>query len=376
MANDYYGTLGVARDASGDEIKRAYRRLARELHPDVNDDPDTQERFKEVAAAYEVLSDPDKRQMYDMGADPRAPRGGGPNSGANFGFDFGDIMDAFFGGQPRGPRTRMRRGQDALVRVEVDLAEAVTGTERELQLETAVDCPTCEGSCCAPGTSPVTCDMCRGRGSVQTMQRSLIGQVMTARPCPQCQGFGDTLPSPCPECAGEGRVLARRNLKVRIIAGVDTGTRIQLNGQAEAGPAGGPHGDLYVEVVVRPHDVFERRGNDLHATVTLPMTAAALGTTIELETFDGVQQVDVRPGVQSGEMVRLAQLGLPPIHSRARGDVVVHLVVETPGKLTDDQRDLLTRFAELRGEEAAAPRVVPREDAGLFSRLKDAFGSR
>lgn len=377
MANDYYATLGVARDANNDEIKRAYRKLARELHPDVSDDPDTQERFKEVAAAYEVLSDADKRQMYDLGADPRAPRGGAPGAGgANFGFDFGDIMDAFFGGQPRGPRTRLRRGQDALVRVEVDLAEAVAGTERELQLETAVECPTCEGSCCAPGTSPVTCDMCRGRGSVQSMQRSLLGQVMTARPCPQCQGYGDTLPSPCPECAGEGRVLARRNLKVRIIAGVDTGTRIQLNGQAEAGPAGGPNGDLYVEVVVRPHEVFERRGNDLHATLKVPMTAAALGTTVDLETFDGPRPVDIPSGTQSGEAVRIAGLGLPPIHSRARGDVVVHIDVETPTRLNDEQRELLKQFAAVRGEESAEPRVMPREDGGLFSRLKDAFGSR
>lgn len=373
MATDYYAVLGVSRDAGPDEIKRAYRRLARELHPDVNDDPDTQERFKEVAAAYEVLSDPDKRRMFDLGADPRAQRGGGD---PGFGFDFGDIMDAFFGGSPRGPRSRRRRGQDALVRVEIDLAEAVAGTERELQLDTAVECSTCHGTCCAPGTSPTMCDMCRGRGSVQTMQRTLLGQVMTARPCPQCQGYGDVLPTPCTDCAGEGRVLARRTLKVRIIAGVDTGTRIQLNGQAEAGPAGGPHGDLYVEVVVRPHPVFERRGSDLHATVTLPMTAAALGTTVELETFDGPQPLDVAPGTSSGQTVRLAGLGLPPIHSRSRGDVVVHIEVETPTGLDDEQRDLLRRLAELRDEERPAPRVVPREDRGLFSRMKDAFGSR
>jgi molecular chaperone DnaJ len=323
-----------------------------------------------------VLSDADKRQMYDLGADPRAPRGGGAGAGPGFGFDFGDIMDAFFGGQPRGPRSRMRRGQDALVRVEIDLAEAVAGTERELQLDTAVECPTCQGSCCAPGTSPITCDMCRGRGSVQTMQRSLLGQVMTARPCPQCQGYGDVLPSPCPECAGEGRVLARRNLKVRIIAGVDTGTRIQLQGQAEAGPAGGPNGDLYVEVVVRPHEIFERRGNDLHATVTVPMTAAALGTTLDLETFDGPQPVDLPAGTQSGETVRLSGLGLPPIHSRARGDVVVHIEVETPSRLDERQRELLAELARLRGEEAAAPRVVSRDEGGLFSRIKDALGGR
>jgi molecular chaperone DnaJ len=199
---------------------------------------------------------------------------------------------------------------------------------------------------------------------------------MTARPCPQCQGYGDVLPTPCPECAGEGRVLARRNLKVRIIAGVDTGTRIQIQGQAEAGPAGGPNGDLYVEVVVRPHEVFERRGNDLHATVTVPMTAAALGTTLDLETFDGPQPVDIPAGTQSGQTLRLAGLGLPPIHSRARGDVVVHIDVETPTRLDDRQRELLVELSQLRGEEAAEPRVLPRESGGVFSRLKDAFGGR
>jgi molecular chaperone DnaJ len=224
------------------------------------------------------------------------------------------------------------------------------------------------------------CDMCRGRGSVQTMQRTLLGQVMTARPCPQCQGYGDVLPTPCTDCAGEGRVLARRTLKVRIIAGVDTGTRIQLNGQAEVGPAGGPNGDLYVEVVVRPHPVFERRGSDLHATVTLPMTAAALGTTVELDTFDGPQPLDIAPGTSSGETVRLPGLGLPPIHSRSRGDVVVRIEVETPADLDDEQRELLRRLAELRDEEHPAPRVVPRDERGLFSRtvksMKGAFGSR
>jgi len=379
VANDYYATLGVARDASADEIKRAYRRLARELHPDVNDDPHTQERFKDVAAAYEVLSDSDKRQMFDMGADPRAPRGGGAGAGAGagFGFDFGDIMDAFFGGQQRGPRSRRRRGQDALVRVEVELSEAVFGAERELQLETAVECTTCHGTCCAPDTSPATCDTCKGRGSVQVMQRSLLGQVMTARQCSACQGYGETLPHPCPECSGEGRVLARRNLKVRIIAGVDTGTRIQLSQQAEAGPGGGPNGDLYVEVVVLPHEVFERIGQDLHATLKVPMTAASLGTTLELDTLDGLREVSIISGTQSGETIRLAGLGVPPLHSRGRGDIVVHLDVQTPQKLDARQRELLEELAQLRGEESVAPKLVPAsEGPTLFTRLRDALSGR
>ena len=378
MANDYYAVLGVARDASADEIKRAYRRLARELHPDVNDDPNTPERFKEVAAAYEVLSDPDKRQMFDMGADPRAPRGGGgPNQGAGFGFDFTDIMDAFFGGQQRGPRTRMRRGQDALVRVEISLQEAVFGSERDLQLETASRCPTCEGSCCAPGTAPAVCDICKGRGSVQVMQRSLLGQVMTARQCSACQGYGQTLPSPCPECSGEGRVLARRTVKVRIVAGVDTGTRIQMSQQAEAGPGGGPNGDLYVEIVVARHEIFERQGSDLHARLTVPMTSAALGTTVELETLDGLREVSLQPGTQSGQMVRIAGLGVPPLHGRGRGDIVVHIEVETPINLQGRQKELMQEIAMLRGEESVAPKLAPVvEPNKLFNKIKDVLTGR
>ena len=378
MANDYYGVLGVSRDASADEIKRAYRRLARELHPDVNDDPNTQERFKEVAAAYEVLSDPDKRQMFDMGADPRAPRGGGgPGPGAGFGFDFTDIMDAFFGGQQRGPRTRTRRGQDALVRVEVQLHEAVFGVERELQLETAVRCPTCDGSCCAPGAAPLICDICNGRGSVQVMQRSLLGQVMTARQCSQCQGYGQTLPTPCAECSGEGRVLARRNVKVRIVAGVDTGTRIQLSGQAEAGPGGGPNGDLYVEVIVLPHEVFERHGGDLHARLKVPMTAAALGTTLELDTLDGLREVTLDSGTQSGQTVRIAGLGVPPLHGRGRGDIVVHIEVETPTRLEGKQRELMEEIARLRGEESVAPKLAPVvEPNKICTKIKDVLTGR
>ncbi|HAM23963.1 MAG TPA: molecular chaperone DnaJ, partial [Actinobacteria bacterium] len=299
----------------------------------------------------------------------------GPGGFGNFGF--GDIMDAFFGGQPRGPRSRTRRGQDAIMRIEVDLNEAVFGTERELQVETAVVCPTCTGSCCAPGTSPAQCGICRGRGAVQSMQRSLLGNVMTSRPCSACQGYGQTLPVPCPECAGEGRVLARRSIAVRVVAGVDTGTRIQLAGQAEAGPGGGPNGDLYVEVVVRPHEIFERRGHDLHARLSVPMTSAALGTTLTLDTLDGPREVMLEPGTQAGQSVRLAGLGVPPLHGRGRGDIVVHLDVETPQRLDARQRELLEELAQLRGEESVEPKLAPvTEPNRFFTRLKDVLSGR
>ena len=376
MATDYYALLGVSRDASPDEIKRAYRQLARELHPDVNPDPESVDRFKEVTAAYEVLSDPEKRQMYDLGGDPL--RAGGGGFGAPF--DFGDLMDAFFGGgQRRGPRPRMRRGQDALIRLQVDLAEAMTGATREVQVDTAVCCEACQGAGTAPDTQPATCPMCKGHGEIQNVQRSFLGQVMTARPCPQCQGFGTTIPHPCVECAGDGRVRTRTTIGVRIPPGVDTGTRIQLAGQGEVGPGGGEPGDLFVEIVQAEHPVFERRGDDLVCTVEVPMTAAALGTGIELETLDGVEQVEVRPGTQPGEVITLRARGVPHLRGSGRGDLHIQLDVRTPMRLDAEQEGLLRSLARARGEEGVTLRAteqVADETGGFFSRLRGAFSGR
>jgi molecular chaperone DnaJ len=376
VATDYYATLGVAHDASQDEIKRAYRRLARELHPDVNPDPTTQERFKEVTAAYEVLSDPEKRQMYDLGADPRSP-GGSPFGPGTAGFGFGDIMDAFFGGGgSRGPKPRVRRGQDALIKVAIDLSEAAFGAVKEIQVDTALVCPTCTGTGCATGYTPTECSMCRGRGEIQSVQRSFLGQVMTSRPCPQCGGHGTVIPHPCPECNAEGRVRTRRTLKVKIPAGIDDGTRIQLSGEGEVGPGGGPAGDLYVEVSTRPHPVFQRRGDDLHCSVSLPMTAAALGTVLKLETLDGVEDVDIRPGTQAGHMVTLKARGIPHLRGTGRGDLLVHVDVQTPRNLDPRQEQLLRELAALRGEEHVSTTFERPEQQGLFSRIKDAFSGR
>jgi molecular chaperone DnaJ len=376
VATDYYALLGVSRDASPDEIKRAYRQLARELHPDVNPDPESVDRFKEVTAAYEVLSDPEKRQMYDLGGDPL--RAGGGGFGAPF--DFGDLMDAFFGGgQRRGPRPRMRRGQDALIRLQVDLAEAMTGATREVQVDTAVRCEACQGAGTAPDTQPTTCPMCKGHGEIQNVQRSFLGQVMTARPCPQCQGFGTTIPHPCVECAGDGRVRTRTTIGVRIPPGVDTGTRIQLAGQGEVGPGGGEPGDLFVEIVQTEHPVFERRGDDLVCTVEVPMTAAALGTGIELETLDGVEQVEVRPGTQPGAVITLRARGVPHLRGSGRGDLHIQLDVRTPMRLDAEQEGLLRSLARARGEEGVTLRAteqVADETGGFFSRLRGAFSGR
>ncbi len=373
MANiDPYAILGVEREATAEEIKRSYRKLARELHPDVNPDPESQERFKQVTAAYEVLSDPEKREMYDLGIDPRTGAAGNFGAG-NFGF--GDFMDAFFGQQARGPRSRMRRGQDALIRLTIDLDEAAFGTERDITVDTAVACTSCSGAGTAPGASVVMCPMCKGRGEVQSVQRSFLGQVMTSRPCPQCQGFGSLNPNPCAECSGDGRVRTRRTMTVRIPAGIDTGTRIQLAGEGEVGSGGGPAGDLYVEIVETPHPVFERHGDDLHCSVTLPMTAAALGTTLTLDTLDGVEDVVIAAGTQSGSVKVLRGKGVPHLRSSGRGDLHVHLDVTTPTKLDGEQEELLRQLAELRGEERPEL-AVTTDDQGLFSRLRGAFGSK
>ena len=369
MATDYYAVLGVDRNATPEQIKKAYRKLARELHPDVN--PMEEERFKSVTQAYEVLSDPKRRELHDLGGDPYSTGGG---FGAGFGFS--DIMDAFFGGQTsatRGPRPRQRRGQDALIRLEIELSEAAFGTTRELKVDTATACQACGGVGAAPGTSARVCDICQGRGEVQQVTRSFLGQVMTARPCNACQGFGSVVPTPCSNCGGDGRVRTRRSLTVKIPAGVDSGTRIQLTGEGEAGPGGGPPGDLFVEILELPHPTFYRRGDDLHAPVALAMTAAALGTAVEIETLDGPRTIDIPPGTQSGHTITLPGLGIQHLRGSGRGQLVVHVEVQTPTRLDDEQAELLRRLAVLRDEAGPTNgRVAPRQES-IFSRLRDAF---
>ncbi|MCK2241057.1 MULTISPECIES: molecular chaperone DnaJ [unclassified Crossiella] len=390
MARDYYGTLGVRSDASQEEIKRAYRKLARELHPDVNPEESAQQRFREVTAVYEVLSDPEKRKIVDLGGDPLSPGGGGGGRGGGgmgdpfAGFGLGDIMDAFFGGGPasRGPRSRTQPGSDALIRLEASLEECATGITRELTVDTAVLCTLCEGSGCAEGSSPTRCDTCGGRGEVQSVQRSFLGQVVTARPCPVCRGFGEVIPDPCQQCAGEGRVRSRRTINVKIPPGVADGMRVRLASQGEVGPGGGPAGDLYVEVEELPHDTFTRDGTELHCTIRVPMTAAALGATIPMQTLDGVQELPLDPGTQPETELVLPGKGMPRLRSSGRvdgrGDLHVHVEVVVPTKLDEEQTALLRQLAELRGEEASelATNANGRNGGGLFSRLRHSFGQR
>jgi molecular chaperone DnaJ len=377
---DYYALLGVRRDATPDEIKKAYRKLARQLHPDVNPSPEAQDRFKEVTAAYEVLSDPQKREIVDLGGDPLAPGGGGMGGAGGPFAGFADIMDAFFGGATggmgRGQRSRVRPGADALLHLDLDLAEAAFGTTRELTIDTAVLCSTCQGGGTAAGTHPETCGTCKGRGEVQSVQRSFLGQLVTSRACPECGGVGTRIRHPCPDCAGEGRVRAHRTVTVKVPAGVEDGMRLRLSGEGEVGPGGGPPGDLYVEIRETRHPVFTREGDDLHCRVALPMTAAALGTTVTFDTLDGSESLAVKPGTQAGSVVTLRGRGVPHLsRGVGRGDLHVHLDVETPDQLDPEQERLLRELAKLRGEESTDYTVTRAEAAngGLFSRLRDAF---
>ncbi|MEU5690521.1 molecular chaperone DnaJ [Actinosynnema sp. NPDC020468] len=383
MARDYYGTLGVSKNATPEEIKRAYRKLARQLHPDVN--PNEEARFKEVTAAYEVLSDPKKRQIVDLGGDPLEQSGGrGGGMGDPFaGFGLGDIMDAFFGaggGGGRGPRSRVQPGSDALIRLSMTLEECAAGASRELTVDTAILCDVCVGSGCAEGTTPVRCDTCGGRGEVQSVQRSFLGQVVTARPCPVCRGLGEIIPEPCRQCAGEGRVRSRRTISVQIPPGVAEGMRVRLAGQGEVGPGGGPAGDLYVEVEEVPHEVFERDGADLHCSVRIPMTTAALGAVLPLQTLDGEEEVVIDPGTQPNTELVLTGRGMPRLRSTGRvdghGDLHVHLEVLVPTKLDARQTELLRDLAAARGEDEPTLAHNGKGGGGLFSRLRSGRGHR
>ncbi|AWB86606.1 molecular chaperone DnaJ [Mycetocola zhujimingii] len=361
---DHYEVLGVSREATTDEIKKAYRRLARELHPDVNPGADASERFKQVTHAYDVLSDAKQRQQYDMG-------GSGQGAAGGFG-GFGDIFDTFFGGQTqqRGPKSRRERGQDALLRVEIDLDEVIFGTHRDLEVDTAVLCETCQGSCCQPGTSPITCDICHGSGQIQRAVRSLLGNVMTSSPCGSCRGYGTIIVSPCVTCQGQGRVRARRTVPVDIPAGVDTGLRLQMPGSGEIGQAGGPHGDLYLEIKVRNHEIFSRNGDDLLCTLDVQMTDAILGVETTIHALDGDVDLELKPGIQSSEVLTIKGRGVTKLRGNGRGDLRIGIQVVTPTKLDHREKELIKAFAAGRKQQATQ---LGHFQQGLFSKLRDKF---
>lgn len=372
--SSHYETLGVSRDASPEEIKKAYRKKARQLHPDINPSEEAAEEFKRVSLAHDVLSDPEKRRIYDQTGNENGTAGGFGAGAGGFGGGFGgfqDIFDTFFNSAPRGPQSRVRQGQDALINVKIDLKDAVFGTNKPITVDTAVTCDLCKGEGTAEGTRPETCDTCHGQGYMQRQVQSILGTVVQPVECPTCRGFGTVIKHPCAECYGEGRVRERKPLTIKIPAGVTSGARIRLAGQGEAGTAGGPNGDLYVELRVNPDPTFSRDGDDLVATVGVPMTAAALGTTITLDTFDGPQQVQIPTGTQSGDVVTLKDLGVTHLRGGGRGDIRVQIEVRTPTDLTEEQKNLLKQFSELRGEDLQVSETVTHKQGGFFSRLKD-----
>ncbi len=375
MKRDPYEVLGVSRDASDAEIKKAFRRVARELHPDVNkDDPKAEEKFKEVAEAHEILSDAERRSIYDRyGHEGLSSRGYQPDF-SGFG-SFGDIFDAFFGGGfgesfGRGGFGRSAvQGGDVAVSVEVSLADAATGTSADVEYDVVGPCERCNGNGAEPGTPIETCERCGGAGQVRMVSRSAFGQLVRAQVCDACGGEGKLARTPCGRCGGRGREASRTALTIDVPAGIADEQRIRIAGRGHAGERGGPPGDLYVLVRVKPDERFVRDGNDLVTVIDVPAPSAALGTTVMVPTLDGEERVEVRPGTQPGTVITLRGLGMPSLRRGSRGDqrVVVNVVV--PRNLTDQQRDLLERLAGSMTDDNLRD---PREES-LFQRVRRAL---
>lgn len=378
METDFYKLLGVNRGATDEELKKAYRKLARDLHPDKNPgDAEAEEKFKQVSLAYEVLRDPERRTRYDTygvdGLRGTGAAGSDPFAGAGFG-GLGDLFEAFFGnasgfggGGRGGRRAGPARGPDAEVSLVLDFEEAVFGVEKEVTVRTAVACEACSATGAEPGTAATTCAQCAGAGEVRTVRQSLLGQMVTSRPCPRCNGLGESIASPCTSCKGDGRVADHRTLRVTVPAGVDTGIVLRLSDRGAAGMRGGLPGDLYVHLQVRGDPRFTRKGNDLLHDLHVSMAQAALGVHVTLTTLDGEDDVAVPPGTQSGRVVRLRGRGVPDVNGRGRGDLVVQVVVDTPTGLSATDERLLRELAAARGEDVDPP------DSGLLSKIRSAF---
>jgi len=362
---DYYDILGVTRDASPEEIKKAFRRLARESHPDANPgDSSAEERFRSVAEAYEVLSDAEKRARYDRGE-----TFGGQDLFSQFG-GLEDILQQFFGGGFGGfssgfggARRGSQRGQDVAIRVDLELAEAAFGVEREVEFTSAVSCGSCGGSGAADGHDPTTCNTCGGQGRVQVARQTLLGTMMTVASCPDCSGTGKRIDHPCEECSGEGRTRGVQSLTVEVPAGVDTGTRLRLSGKGGAGQQAAASGDVFVEINVRDDERFQRVGDDLHHRVTIGFTEATFGKQVEVPLLNGDFEVlDIPAGTQPETVYRIAKKGVPRLQRRGRGDLLVHIEITVPTDLDDDAEDVLREYASLRGETPSAKK------RGIFRR--------
>ncbi len=369
---DYYEVLGVAKNASDDEIKKAYRKLAMKHHPDRNpDDKSAEEKFKEAKEAYEVLSDADKRAAYDQfgheGVNPQGGSGGFGGFGGAGGFDFSDIFEGIFGGAGAGGgrgRSNVYRGADLRYNLEITLEEAARGTETKIRIPTLEECETCHGSGAKPGTQPTTCPTCQGHGQVRMQQ----GFFSIQQTCPRCHGSGKIIAEPCDTCHGQGRIKKHKTLSVKIPAGVDEGDRIRLAGEGEAGVNGGPPGDLYVQIHLKAHALFKRDGDDLHCEMPVSFATAALGGEVEIPTLDGHARLKVAPETQSGQILRLKGKGIKGVRSSSPGDLYCHVVVETPVKLSSRQKELLREFESL-SQQNNNPKAQ-----SFMDRVKEFFG--
>ena len=370
---DYYEVLGVSKNASEDEIKRAYKKLARKYHPDMNPgDKEAEEKFKEVNEANEVLSNPEKKAKYDQfgfaGVDPNYGAGQGGYGGAG-GFDFGDLGDIFgsffgggFGGGRRNPNAP-QRGESIRASLSVEFTEAAFGCEKSITIDRFEQCPTCKGKGCATGTTPEVCTECHGTGTVTQAQRTPFGMMQSQTVCPKCRGKGQIIHQPCPDCRGAGVVRKRRTIQVNIPAGIDNGQTISLRGQGHSGKNGGPAGDLLITVMVRPHEIFRRDGTAVFCEAPITFTQAVLGGTLEIPTIDGKVKYDIPEGTQTGTVFRLRGKGIPVLNGRGRGDQYVTVNIETPRNLNREQKEALKKFSESLGE-------------GNYEKHKNFFGKK
>ncbi|MDD2211545.1 MAG: molecular chaperone DnaJ [Clostridia bacterium] len=377
---DYYDVLGVQRNAAEAEIKKAYRKLARQYHPDVNPgNQEAEEKFKEINEAYEVLSEPGKRQRYDQfghaGTDPNGFGGFGGFEGGTAGDfgGFGDIFEMFFGGGAASARQRgPQQGADLRLDLELSFEEAAFGVEKDLEIPRLENCPTCHGSGAKPGTSASSCSKCQGTGEVRYTQKTALGHFQTIKTCPQCGGMGKMISTPCPECQGRGHVKRKRKLKIKVPAGVDTGSRIRLSGEGEAGLRGGPPGDVYVYLKVRPHQIFERRGDDIYMEFPVTFVQAALGDEVQVPTLQGKAALKIPEGTQTHTVLRLRGQGIPHLYGSGRGDQYVKIVMITPTKLNEEQKQRLRDFAGSTNKENYRSKGKGK-DKGLWEKVRDSL---